>query len=335
MWGACGDDDSTGTNTNDRPCNNDGVCDANESRVWCEDCAINCSLDEGDEYDYIVSELVLPSGSGGEDIGVDIDGDGTIDNKLGAIMGLIPESETSPNDAVAESITNGSIIMLGRLVVSDWSLDQAMAVQIFQGNTDPTADATEDNLTGSGNVLIDDNADRDLYLCGELVDGFVLAGPDEVVVSLSFSDMNLDITLNRAQIIADEVAMTQSDWTDVMIGGGISKQTLDNDLIPALVDWLNEATVADPDGGIGEFVTGSLDSNCSNAVEGCESVVNGEGECAPWDGNSETVLTETEMKCSSLFATALKPDVDIDGDGVNDLLSLGVKVSAISVTIDN
>lgn len=329
----CGDDDSGGTNENEntRPCNNDGVCDEGENVLWCADCEISCDLNEGQNYDYIVSELVLPSGSG-DAIGVDLDGDMTIDNKLGQIMGLIPESETSPNEAIAASIQNGDIIMLGRLVVSDWELDESMAVQIFQGDT---TDATEDNLTGSGEVPIDPSADRDIYLCGELVQGYVTAGPAQVVISLSFEDMVLDITLERAQVIAEEQPMTETDWTDVMIGGGISKEALDNELIPALVDWLNAETVADPEGGVGEFVLGSLDANCSSSVEGCESVVNEEGECAAWDGVSETPLSVTELRCSSVLATALKPDVDSDGDGENDLLSLGVMVSAISVTITN
>ena len=38
---------------------------------------------------------------------------------------------------------------------------------------------------------------------------------------------------------------------------------------------------------------------------------------------------------SPLLATALRPDVDIDGDQIPDLLSVGIKFSAIPVTIDN
>ena len=335
----CGDDDGAGTNENENPypCNNDGTCDPDEDRAWCADCAISCDLQEGDNYDYIISQLVLPESSSDE-IGVDLDGDGTIDNKLGALLSLVPSDPgtASPNEAVDASIQNGSIVMLGRLVVSDWTSDEAMAVQVFQGDT---TDATEDNFdVGNNNASIAPDFDRTLHLCGELTSGYVEAGPSDLVISLTFGGIDLNITLNKAQVVAMESPMTEDDWTDVMIGGGVSKETINNDIIPVVVDFLNEETIADPEGGVGSFVTGSLDGDCSSVPEGCESVVAGEGECAVWDPNTEPdgpVITETEIRCSNLFATALKPDVDSDGDGEKDLVSLGVMVSAVSITIDN
>ncbi len=331
----CGDD-STGANENENqfPCDYDGVCDEGEDRAWCPDCAVQCDLNEGDNYDYIVSELILPE-SASDGIGVDMTGDGEVNNRLASLLGVVPESDTNPNDAIAEAIADGTIIMLGRLVVSDWENDEAMAVQVFQG----TSDATEQLFdVGNNHASIADGFDRSLHLCGTLTGGYVEAGPSDLNISIAFGDMMLDLPLERAQVVAMEMPMTEDDWTDVMIGGGVSQDTINNTIIPEVVTWLNEATIEDPEGGVGDFVINSLDGDCSPTPEGCEGVVAGEGECAIWDPVADPdgpVITETEIKCSNLFATALKPDVDSTGDGVKDMLSLGVMVSAVSITIDN
>ena len=38
-----------------------------------------------------------------------------------------------------------------------------------------------------------------------------------------------------------------SGWTEVMVGGGISRETMENELLPTLVDYLNDEIVNDPD----------------------------------------------------------------------------------------
>jgi hypothetical protein len=42
-----------------------------------------------------------------------------------------------------------------------------------------------------------------------------------------------------------------------------------------------------------------------------------------------------ELRCHIMFADGLKPDVDIDNDGVPDVLSLGYKISGMHINIDN
>ena len=333
---ACSDDSSAGNN-NTRPCNLNGECDSGEDCLWCQDCCVVCSLSDGDEYDYIMDELYIPTNATeARSIGVDIDGDGDIDNKLGQIMSLIPADE-DPNVAIAENIAEGDIIILGRLVVDAGfpATDEAMAFQIFQGDTD-SGDATEDNLTGTGSALIDPSADRSLHLCGTITGNYLEAGPSQITITMSLAGINLDITLDRAQAIS-EGTVDADGWEDVMIGGGISQDTMVTNLLPAIVDWLNGDIRDDPDGSVWEFVRDSVDCACDNTIEGCEQVVNQEGECVCWTPPDDPAdpVSVTELMCNALLATALRPDVDIDGDQVPDLLSLGIRVSAISITIAN
>ena len=319
---ACSDDSGGGNNQHNQNNNNNNTTH-------------ECSLTDGDNYDYIVTELVVPTNSSeSKNIGVDLDGDGVIDNKLGQIIGTVAGNQTDVNASIQKAIDNGSFILFGRLVVNTWPTDTSVAAQLFPGSTD-SGDATEDNLTGSGCAVISPSADTNLHLCGTLTQGYLDAGPDDLQVSFTFGGQNLTVTLERASAKSEQ-PITENEWKDVQVGGGISKDSIDNELLPVLAQWLNDEVKKNPDGSIADFVKNSIDGQCSNNIEGCENVTPGQGECAEWDDNPDhDVVTVTELKCNSTLASALKPDVDFDGDGEADHLSLGLKLSAVKVTIAN
>ncbi len=336
-YAACGDDSGGGGNNN-QVCNNDGVCGAGENATNCpSDCHVaECSLTDGDTYDYIVNKMIIPTNrTESKQIGVDLDGDQVIDNKLGEIIGTLMgnSNDTDLNASIQEGIDNGSFILLGRLVVNSWPSDDTVAAQIFPGDTE-SGDATDDNLSGSGCALMSSSADQTLKLCGSIANNYLTAGPNDLQIAITFADLNLTVTLKRAQA-KSEGQVTETAWNDVQVGGGISKDEIDNKLLPALVDWLNGAIVEDPSGSLASTVLDMLDGQCSTSVEGCESVTPGDGECAAWDPQNPQgdPISLTEARCNSTLATVLKPDVDSDGDGTPDLLSLGIKLSAVHVTI--
>ena len=91
-----------------------------------------------------------------------------------------------------------------------------------------------------------------------------------------------------------------------------------------------------PTGEVAGILLGYFDGQCSTSVEGCEDVVNMQGDCVlndpevdprPW-------ITATEVRCNEMFQTVIQPDVDIDGDGERDLLSLGIRVGAVRAVIN-
>jgi len=67
-------------------------------------------------------------------------------------------------------------------------------------------------------------------------------------------------------------------------------------------------------------------------IPGCESVVPGQGECD--DAANPPVITDTEIRCNSMMVEALRPDVDLDGDTIPDVISVGMRIeAAVPVTI--
>ena len=180
-------------------------------------------------------------------------------------------------------------------------------------------------------------AETDTYqhLCGSLASGYLEAGPGTIEVPLWLYGNIVYLPVDYARMISDS-AVDQNGWIDMMIGGGLTRDTIDNHLIPTLVDALNAEVIAYPTGAAADFVLTSLDAACDPIVEGCDTVVNGQGDCTAWTGEAtDPPLTDTEIKCNLMLASALTPDVDTNNDGENDLVSMGIRVQAISVTVDN
>ena len=324
------------------PCDYDGYCQPEEDRRWCPDCEIKCYPPKGETYDYIISEIIYPEGEY-DGIGLDLTGDGKINNSMATFIGILPEMDI--NEMAKETLQNGDFIMLGRLWVSDWRKDESVMVQVLRG----TSDATEQLFQiGSNHATIAGDVDRTLHICGEIDDGYLDSGltkiehaayvntPLKMEISLIIRNFSIDLPLEYPKVVSADFPVTPNSWSNVIIAGGLSEDTMENIFIPKLAEWLNKETLDDPEGKIGYYATKYLDGDCSPVHNGCEGVVSGEGECAVWDPMSEPegpAITEAEVRCSFL-ASVFKPDVDSTGDGVKDLWTIGFMVSAFPITID-
>lgn len=361
-WGmtACSDDDSTGPECGDGtcngdetlascpedcdPCNHDTVCDPGESCTLCgDDCCTLCDINNmtGTDHDFLVSELFLPTSNAEADAnGVDIDGDGTIDNHLGAIITLLGNyMDDDINDLVNSEIEEGGLLLASRVKESG-NGDGIVAVQIFQADLF-APDATP-LFEGDDDVSIPADG-PDLYLCGEWDGGPDLeTSPANVTIAFPLPEIGLlELTLSYAQIRTvtdpDNVefygnsSVTPTAMTNVMIGGGLSRDEIygENGLIDFLGDWVID--MVDGGGETADLILGVFDNSClaQEDIPGCEDVAPDTGNC-----QEDGVLHIDEIKCNVILSSALKPDVDIDGDGVDDLVSLGLRVaSAVPVTL--
>lgn len=317
------------------PCTNDGTCDSFEDCFWCPDCCPTCALNEGTNHDYIAFEVFTPrSVQEASEIGVDIDGDGLVDNGLGRVLSAFGTENAERMAAEFQrNITNGDFILLSRLVVDGFPSDPGVAFQLMPGLA--TMDATEDNFTGSGHANVDPEADRENYLCGDLTDGAYSSGPRPFVVPVGLLGSVAYLPVEHGRAVS-RGPITASLMQSMHIGGGITTYTINTHLLPFLAVTLNDEIRDDPSGSFPQLLLGYVDGSCSNLVTGCGDVVNGQGECTQWDGSAATPpISATELRCSLFISTALKPDVDLDGDGVNDVLSIGMKFNAMHITIDN
>jgi len=306
----------------------DGVCDAaaGEDPTNCpDDCAV------GGPYDFIVNDLYIPTNSAeAQIIGVDVDGDGNIDNKLGQIMALLMAQGTGdPNTGINNDIDQGDLVFPLRLYADMFPTDASVIAVAYQGQ--PLSSAPLFN--GTDVVDIEPGSPTDMTLGGDLQTGDLDCGPGQLLIPVPLMTQTVFVPLQLARIEGGPV--TDTSWTDVMVGGGVTEQDMETLIVPALATYFNDFIAANPTSADAATIMDLFDANCVSTIPGCSAVVNGVGECTdnlPTD--TPPVITVTELLCNALFNSAISPDVDSDGDGIDDLLTVGFRIQAVSATIN-
>ena len=315
-------------------CVDDGVCDrdACESCLRCPDeCCPQCdeaALTARPPLDFLVSAYVVPTSSTeAKEFGMDLDGDGTIDDKLGSIVSLFA-SQSDPgeyllNAELAETLAAGEMLLVLRVYPDGEGPDNDQVwVQVLEGRV---YDATP-LFDGNDVVTLAPDADPENALCGARHDWRYEANPSRARFPLP-----LDLArggffwmdMNRLMITGEVDA---AGWPDITVGGGLSREALEQEFYPWWADLLNARIAADPEGGSATLGLDLFDDNCEQSIDGCDPLPEG---CAE-DG----LVSVDELHCNALLNSAFSPDVDFfDLDPSNDLLSVGVRLSAVPVTV--
>lgn len=343
-WGMASCGESRGYVCGDCPvCNLDSVCDEpSENAVNCRaDCATICDLASmtGTTHDFIVSEVFIPFFPyEASDNGVDIDGDGVIDNQFGQIHAqYLSENYFVWTHFYNGEIAAGRLMILLRVTEND-PANGVVAVQVFQGALN-TPDGTP-LFDGNDQVLIHDNAPRDLHLCGDWANPDLRTTPSNIAVPLPYVSVgSLWLTLTAAHVhTVDDLdsdlhgnsSVRTDGWTNVMIGGGLSQEAIYGPGGLLESQMLHIQNLVQEGDDTAQMILDLFDGKCVELADqpGCETIP---PECAE-DG----VIEQLELECNAMFHAAYSPDVDIDGDGENDLLSLGYRiVAAVPVEIMN
>lgn len=320
-------------------CNDDGVCETDEGEnstnclADCEGFVDVCELAAMQAgrapHDYIVNDLHVPiSSAEAGTIGVDLDGDGTIDNKLGAIVALlISNGSGDPNPLLNADIDQGALVIPIRLYVDAWTGDGTTMMLSYEGEPTTTPPAFD----GSDVLDVVAGSPTDMFLCGPYSSGVADVGPGQLLVPLPLLSETVFVPLQEARVIG---AIGQTTWTDVMLGGGVTETDVDQVVLPALLTYYNDVIADDPTGANAVTLMDMFDGNCVDLGGSCTGVVAGAGDCVENLPTDVDPLTITELRCNALLHSALSPDVDSDGDGEDDLLSVGFRLQAVSATIN-
>lgn len=320
-------------------CNDDGTCDtvAGENNINCpgdcvgfvDVCDLAAMQAGRAPSDYIVTDLYIPiSSAEAGTIGADLDGDGDIDNKLGAIMSLlISNGAGDPNPVLNNDIAQGDLVIPLRLYVDSFSGDATIMALSYEGAPTTTPPAFD----GSDVVDVAAGSPTDIFLCGPYANGGVDVGPGQLLVPIPLLSQTVFVPLQQAKVIGP---VTETAWTNVMVGGGVTEADVDQVILPALLVYFNGVMAADPFGATATTLMSMFDGNCVDLGGACAGVVAGVGDCADNQPTDVDPLTITELRCNALLSSALSPDVDSDADGVNDLLSVGFRIQAVSATIN-
>jgi hypothetical protein len=313
----------------------------------------------GMPHTYVVDQVLLPTKSGeGAKYGLDIDGDGQVDNALGNILTALSSAAGSGSlnlqGSIDDTVLQGKIILLANLKATALDMATGAALEIFVADSTmvtpqpctnpsmPTTATCGNHLKGTGTFKVAADSPMDAQIVGKIVGGQFTGGPGTVTLEITLSatagtPIQLNLVGARAKIPSISDMTLGSSAAPAIIAGGVTQDDLNNKVIPAVQTTVQNQIVRDcydtstPPKPLG------APPGC-----GCKSGSTGATVISLFDKSpADCQVTLDEIKNNSLIQTLLMPDVDLLGadgkpgkDGKNDSLSVGVGVTAIKATWD-
>ncbi|MBK9033582.1 MAG: hypothetical protein IPL61_20350 [Myxococcales bacterium] len=291
----------------------------------------------GTDNTFVVSKVQLPaSANEATMLGLDIDdvaGDSNngIDNQLGTFLGslrgIAPGLDLQTS--LDESVDTASVLLLANVKATDLTNANGagMWVYIGDGTTATPAACTDANdtvcrhhLDGTGMFTIEAGTQTDAKLAGRIMAGKFSGGPGTINLQLSLNagspPLDLPLTLAKAEINVSANGFGAGS----KLGGAILQTDIESKIHPAIQGIVTDLVDRDcvgtrtppmcgcPSGSTGASVLGFLDTAMPR-----DCVVS---------------LAEVTSTLNSLLTT----DIDVNKDGTNDAVSLGIGVLATKGT---
>jgi hypothetical protein len=264
---------------------------------------------------YASSALTLPKNS--MTYAFDLDGDGTPDNKLGAIISGLAAVNLMPQDSANMAVTKGSLVLLMEETSSDPTQQDAkntgLKLSLAQAAASPP------KYDGTDTFTIDGSTSTAQFLGNIAAGTFTSNNPatTQTPVTLTIAlplvsgqaPLLIPVTAGRLTFKAD----ASGKVTGGQLNGALKKEDVDAKVLPA-VAALVTAQVQDP--------------MASAAIK-------------MFDINMDGTVTVDELKQNSLITNFLSPDIQLFEGGVykpnpakttKDSLSLGLGFEAVKAT---
>ncbi len=307
----------------------------------------------GTNTQYVMDVITLPTSTAEADrLGLNIDGDeqGRPDNALGSILSAVASQggNIDLQASIDEQVQDGSIILLANLKATSTSMAAGAGMWVFLGDsatvmpaacTDPLdLNTCGKHLDGNGQFTLDPQSPKDALITGPIIGGKFNGGPGKITIDVSLGGSG-SIRMNLIGARIEVGSVTADGLASGKLGGAITKDELDNNVLPAMADVL-QGTVDDDCTGVSEGTCpGQTCKPC-----GCMDGSGGRTMLDLFDDDDSCNIDTAELMASSLISSLLAPDVDLlddNGnfnprkDGVKDALSIGLGFSGVNATFTN
>lgn len=262
---------------------------------------------------YVVDGIDMPSSAAeATELGLDLDGDDVVDNALGQYLAAVTGAlGVDVDERVARSVEAGELLHL-LLFAADETGEHLDTGRMFLG-ADADGDPTN-NFTGDAELAILDGAPLADAAFGTVTASSVDLGRGVLTIeNVIFAPVRLPLT--GARIVGTFDALGNFSGT---IAGGIpgpSVELLRERIAIAVANEANE--MCDPD-----------------AIPCCPGGSRGETYLEVFDENLDCVLEAAEVEDHFILKTFTSPDMDLDGDGIDESLSIAMGVTAVPATFE-
>ncbi|HTL36899.1 MAG TPA: hypothetical protein VL326_27375 [Kofleriaceae bacterium] len=270
---------------------------------------------------YVVDHISVPTDSNqARDFGMDVDGDGDVDNKLGNVIATLATMNIDANAMVNRAIDRGDTILLAQIGTTSFYQADVATLATFAGSDPSIAPCASDadttcrkhlDGTASFNVLTDPIGSA---LRGSFAGNTFAGSQGKLVVRIALLGSEpIDLVM-----MASRATLAMTDATkiaDGTIAGAVSKEDIDAKVIPAVHANVSATAAA------------QCTAPTSPPACGCPSGSDGKQALMIFDKSPvDCSISLQEVQDSSLVQALLAPDVEINGVRA---LSLGVKITAV------
>jgi hypothetical protein len=253
--------------------------------------------------DFVASRILLPTTATVHKLGADFNGDGNVDNALGSILGALSNISGSLNlqKTMDNAVASGITLILLRLQAPDYVNTPAAAGWTWVGQSQPCTKSCF-----GGNHTFPTVPDTKSSLTGRITAGQIYLGPAKMHFRLFIgAGKVMDLTLRQASLRGNLGAGIKNG----VLAGAIDQKDLKTQLIPAVAQLLNNV-LNDP----------TTDKQTRDTI------------ATLFDADKDGKVSIAEVAQNSIIKTFLSGDVDVDGDGVNEI-SLGLGFEAVTARI--
>jgi len=280
---------------------------------------------EGDPNPYVMDSVNVPTTNAeasSADFGLDLNGDGGVDNQLGRVLATLKMSNIDAQAALDEAVATGSIILLGDMTTTSFDAASGAGFSIYIGDapgTDPCTDPLDVttcglHLNGSTTFDIKAGTPTNGTVAGSFAGGTFTGGPGTLNLQIALSSGSpIDIALQDARAKITDI--TATTITQGVIGGSVLKTDIDSKILPAVAD----------------LITPIVTEECAPAGGQCNCTAGGSAETVLglFDADNNCEVTLAEIQSNAIITSLLAPDIDTDGDDVEDAVSLGASITAV------
>lgn len=268
-------------------------------------------------HTYVLDRQTIPQNNNeARQLGLDLNGDATVDNQLGMIMSTFASFGIATQTLADVTVDKGQAITLINIGADSLASSDPATFQSFIGDN-PLPAACLDagdmtcrrHLAGTASFGISPSAPLTTPLLGKIAGGKMTAGPGEQSLLIALvSVVRLDLIGSRISVSSiSENALTG------IIAGGVTQDDMMTKVVPAWQSAFAAQMAAD--------CPTSIPPSC-----GCANGSQGETIQSLFDTNTDCVITVSEVQDNSLIQSLMAPDVTIGGQPA---LSFGIGFTAV------
>lgn len=293
----------------------------------------------GEEPTGAHNRYVVSTVSARSDNSLDIDGNGSLDNKLGSLVSLLTAGGFEVQETIDAAVVTGQALLLVDVQTESFSSHANAGVSFYLGDSatampTPCTDETMlstcgKHLAGTGTFTIAAGSKRDTELRGAFTGGKLKAGPGSLAIQIALTGAPIVVNLIGAR--AEISSVTADGIGKGVVGGALTETELNTNVFPAVQAQLK--AVVDRDCGPEDERFLMAGTTCGRMSGGTFTACTGTGAgvlaaAAQFDTGSprDCKVSIEEIKANPIISSGTKSDVMVNGQpGVSVVLGFTAK----------